>query len=432
MRDVLASVRGWYASGERFALATVIGTFRSAPRRPGATMAVAADGTVVGSVSGGCVEGDVYAVAEEVIRSGVPVVRRYGISDDDGFAVGLTCGGILDVLVEPVDQTSYPEFATIADAIQSAHPTSVATIVTPGPQLGHRLVIQPPPLNLTSTSSSAVLGGWPGVSGGGGLGDPGLDAAVVADAWGMLDSGSSGIREYGPHGECGRREVAVFVQVLAPPPRMFVFGAIDFAAAVARVGKFLGYHVTVCDARAVFATRARFPEADEVVVDWPHRFLAGALDTVDHRTVLCVLTHDPKFDVPLLEVALRTDAAYIGAMGSRRTHEDRLTRLRAAGLSEPELARMSSPTGLDLGARTPEETAISIAAEIIASRTAATARPLSTTTGRIHGAPHPDPVALGPDPQTPHPEPAVLGPDPQPRRPERYVAVAEVHEPVRA
>ncbi|MDX2971485.1 XdhC family protein [Kribbella solani] len=403
MRDVLASVRGWYASGERFALATVIGTFRSAPRRPGATMAVAADGTVVGSVSGGCVEGDVYAVAEEVIRSGVPVVRRYGISDDDGFAVGLTCGGILDVLVEPVDQTSYPEFATIADAIQSAHPTSVATIVTPGPQLGRRLIISTP------TRSS---------SGAGGLGDPGLDDAVVADAWGMLDSGSSGIREYGPHGECGRREVAVFVQVLAPPPRMFVFGAIDFAAAVARVGKFLGYHVTVCDARAVFATRARFPEADEVVVDWPHRFLAGALDTVDHRTVLCVLTHDPKFDVPLLEVALRTDAAYIGAMGSRRTHEDRLTRLRAAGLSEPELARMSSPTGLDLGARTPEETAISIAAEIIASRTAATARPLSTTTGRIHGAPHPDPVALGPDPQ--------------PRRPERYVAVAEVHEPVRA
>jgi xanthine dehydrogenase accessory factor len=168
---------------------------------------------------------------------------------------------------------------------------------------------------------------------------------------------------------------------------MFVFGAIDFAAAMARAGKFLGYHVTVCDARGVFATRLRFPEADEVVVDWPHRFLAEAIEQgqVDRRTVLCVLTHDPKFDVPLLDVALRTEAGYIGAMGSRRTHDDRLSRLRAAGVTDAELARLSSPIGLDLGARTPEETAISIAAEIIASRTSARGQPLSSTTGRIHG-----------------------------------------------
>ncbi|MFD7156797.1 XdhC family protein [Kribbella sp. NPDC059898] len=369
MRDVLATVREWYASGERFALATVIDTFRSAPRRPGATMAVSADGVVVGSVSGGCVEGDVYAVAQEVIRSGVPVVRRYGISDDDVFAVGLTCGGILDVLVEPVDRASFAEFGTVAEAAESGRPVAVATVVTAGERLGRRLVI--------------------GQSNGGSLGDPGLDSAVVEDALGMLGSGSTGIRSYGVHGECERTDVAVFVQALAPPPRMVVFGAIDFAAAVARVGKFLGYHVTVCDARGVFATRARFPEADEVVVDWPHRFLARVLDTVDSRTALCVLTHDPKFDVPLLELALRTDAGYIGAMGSRRTHEDRLVRLRAAGVTEAELARMSSPTGLDLGARTPEETAISIAAEIIASRSAASARPLSTTTGRIHGGTRP-------------------------------------------
>ncbi|GAA1604840.1 MULTISPECIES: XdhC family protein [Kribbella] len=369
MRDVLATVREWYASGERFALATVIDTFRSAPRQPGATMAVSADGVVVGSVSGGCVEGDVYAVAQEVIRSGVPVVRRYGISDDDVFAVGLTCGGVLDVLVEPVDRVSFAEFGAVAEAVGSGRPMAVATVVTAGERLGRRLVIGQP--------SS------------GSLGDPGLDDAVAEDALGMLGSGSTGIRRYGARGECDRTEVAVFVQALAPPPRMFVFGAIDFAAAVARVGKFLGYHVTVCDARGVFATRARFPEADEVVVDWPHRFLAGELDTVDSRTALCVLTHDPKFDVPLLELALRTDAGYVGAMGSRRTHEDRLVRLRAAGLTEGELARMSSPTGLDLGARTPEETAISIAAEIIARRSAASASPLSTTTGRIHGGTRP-------------------------------------------
>ena len=374
MRDVVAHVRPWY--GERFALATVIGTFRSAPRQPGASMAVSGAGTVVGSVSGGCVEADVYAVAEEVIRTGVPVIRRYGISDDDVFAIGLTCGGLLDVLVEPVDPASYPEFGAVAEAIATGRPMAVATVVTAGERLGRRLVIGP------SVTGAVDVG----VDVQGSLGDAGLDAAVVRDAVAMIGSGSTAIREYGVHGDCGRTDVAVFVQALTPPPRMFVFGAIDFAAAVARVGKFLGYHVTVCDARGVFATRARFPEADEVVVDWPHRFLAGVLDQVDRRTALCVLTHDPKFDVPLLQVALRTDAGYIGAMGSRRTHFDRLSRLRAAGVTEDELARLTSPTGLDLGARTPEETAISIAAEIIASRSAASARPLSTTTGRIHAA----------------------------------------------
>jgi xanthine dehydrogenase accessory factor len=365
VRDVLRQVRGWYADGERFALATVIDTFRSAPRRPGATMAVSGDGVAVGSVSGGCVESDVYAVAQEVIRTGVPVVRRYGVSDDDVFAIGLTCGGVIEVLVEPVDHTSFAEFESVVTAIESGRPVAVATVVT-GDGLGRRLVVTP----------SEVAGS---------LGDPGLDSAVVEDAVGMLSTGTTAIRQYGEHGECRRSEVAVFVQALTPPPRMFVFGAIDFASAVARVGKFLGYHVTVCDARGVFATRARFPEADEVVVDWPHRFLAGVLDQVDSRSALCVLTHDPKFDVPLLELALRTEAGYIGAMGSRRTHEDRLARLRAAGLGAGELVRLCSPTGLDLGARTPEETAISIAAEIIASRSAASTRPLSATTGRIHG-----------------------------------------------
>jgi xanthine dehydrogenase accessory factor len=163
---------------------------------------------------------------------------------------------------------------------------------------------------------------------------------------------------------------------------MLVFGAIDFAAAVARAGKFLGYRVTVCDARPVFSTRRRFPDADEVVTDWPHRYLAGQV--VDPRTVICVLTHDPKFDVPLLEVALRTPAAYIGAMGSRRTHDDRLARLREVGLSEDELARLRSPIGLDLGARTPEETAIAIAAELIQLRWGGSGQPLTDTTGRIH------------------------------------------------
>jgi xanthine dehydrogenase accessory factor len=209
-----------------------------------------------------------------------------------------------------------------------------------------------------------------------------LDQAVDDDARGMLAQGVTGVRRYGAEGERRLDDLGVFVQSFAPPPRMLVFGAIDFAAAVARAGKFLGYRVTVCDARPVFATAARFPEADEVITEWPHRYLSRI--TVDERTVICVLTHDPKFDVPLLEVALRTPAAYIGAMGSRRTHDDRLARLREAGLTEAELARLRSPIGLDLGARTPEETAVAIAAELIQLRWGGTGKPLTLTSGRIH------------------------------------------------
>jgi xanthine dehydrogenase accessory factor len=198
----------------------------------------------------------------------------------------------------------------------------------------------------------------------------------------MLEQGLTGERHYGPRGERRMEDVSVFVQSFVPPPRMIVFGAIDFARAVARIGRFLGYHVTVCDARAVFATTKRFPEADEVVCEWPHRYLART--EVDERTVICVLTHDPKFDVPVLELALRTPACYVGAMGSRRTHDDRLARLRESGLSEVELERLASPIGLDIGARTPEETAVAIAGEIVARRSQASGRPLSETAGPIH------------------------------------------------
>ena len=377
MRDLLPHLRGWYAEGSRFALATVVDTFRSAPRQPGAAMAVSGRGEAVGSVSGGCVEAAVYEQGIEVVESGRPVRQRYGVSDDDAFAVGLTCGGVIDVLVEPIDAVGFSEFAEVADAIDAGAPVAVATVVTQGPALGRRLIVWPDRVS-------------------GGLGDARLDAVVVDDAVAMLEQGTTMVRHYGTQERrfANGTDVSVFVQAFAPPPRMVVFGAIDFAAAVARVGKFLGYHVTVCDARPVFATRRRFPEADELVVDWPHRYLAAEQDRgrIDGRTVLCVLTHDPKFDVPLLEVALRTECCYIGAMGSRRTHDDRSARLRERGLSEVELARLSSPIGLDLGARTPEETAVSIAAEIIAARSSGTGRPLSVTRGRIHGAGRPRPL----------------------------------------
>jgi xanthine dehydrogenase accessory factor len=226
-----------------------------------------------------------------------------------------------------------------------------------------------------------VLAVWPQTVAGS-LGSSGLDAAVTADARGELALGSTGLRHYGPRGERREDSVTVFLQSFAPPPRMLVFGAIDYAAAVARIGSFLGYRVTVCDARPVFATPKRFPDAVEVVVDWPHRYLHGT-DT-DERTVICVLTHDPKFDVPLLREALVRPAAYIGAMGSRRTHHERLERLREAGVTEEELARLRSPIGLDLGARTPEEVAVSVAAEIVALRWGGTGAPLTATTGAIH------------------------------------------------
>lgn len=220
----------------------------------------------------------------------------------------------------------------------------------------------------------------------GGLGTERLDDTVGADTLGLLESGTTGFLHYGSAGERLGEGLEVFVASFAPAPRMYVFGAIDFSAALCRLGKVLGFHVTVVDARPVFATRKRFPEADEVVVDWPHRWLGS--QSVDQRTVICVLTHDPKFDVPALKEAVRTPAAYIGAMGSRRTHEDRLSRLRDAGVAEEELARIHSPIGLDLGARTPEETAVSIAAEIVQQRWGGSGASLTLSTGPIHtGAP---------------------------------------------
>ncbi len=382
MRDILDPIAKWWDTGETFGLATVVRTFSSAPREPGAAMAVSADGEAVGSVSGGCVEGAVYELASEVRESGQAVLQTYGISDDDAFAVGLTCGGIIDIFVEPVSQESFPELGEIAAAVRAEEPVAVATVIAGPGRVGARRVIW------GVAAEAAPDGGAAGAepahrpsSGTLGSGDR-LDQAVDDDARGMLAQGLTGTRRYGPDGERRRDELSVFVQSFAPPPRMLVFGAIDFAAAVARAGKFLGYRVTVCDARPVFSTRARFPDADEVVTDWPHRYLAG--QNVDSRTVICVLTHDPKFDVPLLEVALRTPAAYIGAMGSRRTHDDRLARLREVGLSEDELARLRSPIGLDLGARTPEETAVAIAAELIQLRWGGSGRPLTATTGRIH------------------------------------------------
>lgn len=370
MRDVMAELESWWRNGASVGVGTVVATWKSAPRPPGAVMLVGPEGVAVGSVSGGCVEGDVYEVARAVRDSGEPVLRRYGVSDDDASAAGLTCGGVIDVFVERVNRESFPQLAGVLRDIRAGRPVAVATLVS-GVEGGHR-------------AGRRLIVGAGSIQGS--LGSARLDAAVHDDVVGMLAQGRSAIVRYGPDGERRSDDIAVFVAAYARRPRMIVFGAIDFAAAVARIGSFLGYRVTVCDARPTFATARRFPEVDEVVVQWPHRYLQHAYDhgEVDRRTVVCVLTHDPKFDVPLLELALRMPLAYVGAMGSRRTNHDRLAKLRALGSTEEELARLHAPIGLDVGARTPEETAVSIAAEIIALRWGGSGTQLRRIDGPIH------------------------------------------------
>ncbi|MBL1092088.1 MULTISPECIES: XdhC family protein [Streptomyces] len=386
MLDIADELHRWVEQGREFAVATVVATNGSAPRQPGAALAVDGDGTAIGSVSGGCVEGAVYELCQEALRTGQPVLERFGYSDEDAFAVGLTCGGIIDILVQPI-RTSAPRSApggaagewadstadTLAAGLAAAAAEEAAAVarVIEGPAelLGRALLVRP------DGTHEGTLGGHPA-----------LDRTAVEETRALLDAGRTTTLEIGVDGsQCGQ-PVVLLVESSVPAPRMIVFGAIDFASALVRVGKFLNYHVTVCDARPVFATRTRFPDADEIVVDWPHRYLDSqeAAGTLDGRTVLCVLTHDAKFDVPLLERALKLPVAYVGAMGSRRTHLDRLQRLRDVGLTELELNRLRSPIGLDLGARTPEETALSIAAEIVANRRGGTGAPLTGAHTPIH------------------------------------------------
>ena len=370
MRDVLDKLLTVWQAGGTAGVATVVRTIKSAPRPAGATMVVSPDGTVAGSVSGGCVEAAVYELANEVVKTGRPELHRYGFSDDDAFAVGLTCGGIIDIFAEPMSRDTFPQLQAVADDIAAHRPTAIATVIAhPEPQwVGRRLVIGPHSVD-------------------GSLGSDRADDAVADDARGLLGAGRTAVLTYGPDGQRQEAGMEVFVASHAPRPRMLIFGAIDFAAALVRQGALLGYRVTVCDARPVFATPARFPGADEVVVDWPDRYLAAQAENgaIDSRTAICVLTHDPKFDVPALKVALQLPQVdYIGVMGSRRTHDERMKRLREAGVTDRELSRLASPIGLDLGARTPEETAVSIAAEIIARRWGGRGRPLTQVDGPIH------------------------------------------------
>jgi xanthine dehydrogenase accessory factor len=329
MRDILPTLARWRADGRRVAIATVVERRGSAPRDPGASLALNDLGEIAGSVTGGCVEPAVIREAQEVLDGGPARLREYGIADDEAFEVGLSCGGTVGILIAELDTTLVP---ALDEAVRADRAAALA-VTASGESIGEQRL------------------------------HDGSEGPVAR----LLGSGESALADVDG--------AAVFVHSLAPRPAMYVFGAIDHASALARVGKLLGYRVTVCDARARFVTPARFPEADELVVDWPDKFLRSA--AIDSRTAICVLTHDEKFDVPALVAALATPAVYIGAMGSKVTTAEREERLRAEGVGDAELARIHAPIGLAIGARSPEEVAVAIGAQIVeataAARRAATA-----------------------------------------------------------
>lgn len=363
MRELSAGLRDVIRAREPFALATSVAVEGSAPRLLGTAMAVTADGRVVGSLSGGCVEAAVYDAALDVLAGALPARLAFGSSDGDGPEIGLTCGGRIEVVVRRITAAGAAAVEALLDAIDAGLPGVAATIVDGPAPLGALLAV----------SAESVAGT---------AGSPGLDAAITAAARDLLAGGTPVTRRFGPAGECADDQVTVLLHPLQAPPQLLLFGATDYTAALVKIGKLLGYRVTVCDARPVFATERRFPEADAVVCAWPHDLLART--PVDERTAICVLTHDHKFDVPLLSAALRSAAGYVGAMGSRRTHADRLQRLRDAGVTPGELARLRSPIGLDLGGGGVEATAVAIAAEIIRDAAGGSGRPLSEVSGPIH------------------------------------------------
>ncbi|MCE7082053.1 XdhC family protein [Streptomyces sp. ST2-7A] len=445
MLDIAAGLADWCARGRSFAVATVVGVDGSAPRGPGAALAVDADGAVLGGVSGGCVEGEVYRLCREVLGAGRSARERFaarpvpgardrpgseplppGFEPLDSLAPALTCGGTIEVIVLPYPADD-PRRSALAAALAELSAEPGPPGAGPDPAGGRALALVRVPDGPERLRGGLMTvrgdGGYSGGLGGGAA----LDRRVATEAAARLDLGRTGPvtvpvppsplpagREPAPPGASCGGTVTVLVECRTPPPRLLVFGAVDFAAALARVGRFLGMRVTVCDARPALTTPARFPDAHEVVVDRPARLLAAeaAAGRLDRRAAVCVLGHDPAFDVPVLREALRLPVGYVGAMGSRRTHEDRLRRLAEAGLRPDEVARLRSPIGLDLGARTPEETALSIAAEIVALRRGGTGEPLTGTAGPIHRDPPPAP---GPA-TTPAPDPAAAAPSGGPDR----------------
>ncbi|MBC7303150.1 MAG: XdhC family protein [Nocardia sp.] len=358
MRDLLGQMLPALAD-QAVALARIVDRTGAGPRETGAAMAVTARGQVLGSLSGGCVESAVLSTAAQVLLDGQSTLERFAAADE--LTVGLPCGGEIEVFVERLDHTDLPTLRALHTALEAHHPIGYAT-------------------TLESTPDRRLLRS----------GDHRPWRGLDRDAAALLAAGHNGLIGAQDCTPAQADRPRAFVQVFRSPARMILAGASDYTRAMTVAATNLGYQVTVVDARETFTTSSRFPAAHEVVVDWPHRYLAAehVAGRVDERTVLCVLTHDPKFDVPFLETALRLPAAaFIGALGSRRAHADRTARLREIGVPGTDIARVRSPLGLDIAATTPEETAVSILAQILATRGNATARPLSDLDGPIHHRP---------------------------------------------
>ncbi len=371
MLDLLPHLGTWRpaASGQRCAVATVVGAAGSVPRPVGTSMLVSETGEVLGSLSGGCVEGAVVEAALEALRDGGTRREFFGYSAEDAFAAGLTCGGGLEIHIEPLGPGPGRLRLDSLHALAGRHPARGAALIRRMDAGGGGAVVVPDPAAfqaLQSAELAALLG-----AASAGTGRVMLAAAAQLEP--LLRGGRTGLVRIAPEGECLPEPVSLLVESRLPAARLLIFGANDFGAALVPVAKLLGFHVTLCDARPAFAQQDRFGAADEVATAWPHRYLVdqARAGRTDARTAICVLTHDPKFDVPLLQAALRLDVAYVGAMGSRRSHRGRIDALRQAGVDDEDLARLHSPIGLDLGAVTPGEVAVSIAAELVASRSKA-------------------------------------------------------------
>jgi xanthine dehydrogenase accessory factor len=349
VNDVLPDLHTWIDRGDRFAIATVVAVKKSAPRPPGAKMAINEDGEIIGAVSGGCVEGAVIELADRVLRGEPPKLVHFGIADEEAWDVGLPCGGEIDVWVQEYRPGRFVEVA-------GAGGRAAEVTLLEGERAGSKLLFEE-----DGTTS-------------GSLGSAELDAEARRAAEELLWAETSELR--GP----------MFVDLVAPAPRLIVFGAVPIAAALCRLGRATGWRCYVVDPRTRFATPQRFPDAERVIAAWPEQAFAE-LGGIDPATSIAVLTHDPKLDDAALAIALRSPARFIGAMGSRRAQEARRERLLALGFSDEELARMSAPVGLDLGAVSAEETALSILAEVVAGRHGREGGRLTGARGRIHEVP---------------------------------------------
>ena len=341
MEDILPSLRQWEAEGEEIAMATVVRVQRSAPRPPGARLAVTRSGRMAGSVSGGCVEADVVERAMQVLDLGRPQLANYGIADELGFQVGLSCGGSIDVLIEPYAPAQ--AWDTLCRAVSEHRAAAYATGLAPDPLLGRKLTLLPPEESVGSIA-------------------PELDEQLNATATQMLLTGGTQLLTLPWQGE----EARVFLEVFAPAPQLAIVGATHTAISLSSLAAEVGFQVTVIDARSALATEERFPRLHRLIRSWPEE--AFAETGLTGNSYVVVLTHDPKFDIPALACALRSDATYIGAQGSRVTQAARRQELLAQGFTEEALARIRAPIGLDIGSRTPPELAVSILAELLAVR----------------------------------------------------------------